>query len=80
MHSSNCVIPLADTEMEVLNSQYGGHWSKFRALVTMRLSPVPRVFIEADFNVPSSLLNHGKTVKLRLPDESDPISLDTELA
>ncbi len=60
-------ISLADTEMEVLNNENGGYWSKFRAVVTMRLTPVPRVFIEASFDIPSDLLNYGQTVRVRLP-------------
>ena len=60
-------ISLVDTEMEFLNSDHGGYWSKFQALVTMQLTPVPRVFVEATFDIPSVLLNYGETVRLRLP-------------
>ena len=57
-------VSLADTEMEVLNRENGEYWSKFHALVMMRLTPVPRVFIEATFDIPSPLLNYGKTVTM----------------
>ena len=68
MNSANCALQLADTEMEVLNTSRGRYWSKFHAIVTMRLSPVPRVFIDATFDIPSSLLDYGATVSLRLHD------------
>ena len=42
MNNVNSVIALTDTELEVLNNEHGGYWSKFHASVAMRLSPVPR--------------------------------------
>ena len=67
MVNFQAAISLADTEMEVLNGEHEGYWSAFRAVVTMRLTPVPRVFMEATFDIPSSLLNYGTVVKVRLP-------------
>lgn len=68
MNNVSSVITLADSELEVFNNQHGGYWSKFQASVTMRLSPVPRVFIEATSSVASSLMDYGQTVKVRFPD------------
>ena len=60
---------VARESLENTKVELSGHWSKFHAKVTTQLSPVPRVFIEASFNIPSlPLLDYGRTVKLRLPD------------
>lgn len=75
MDKVNCTIPLAETQMEVFNgflNGYGEVWTPtpVPAKVTMRLSPVPQVFIEiADMPVTLSgnLYNPGRISTLRLP-------------
>ena len=70
MDKVNCTIPLAETQIEVLRDS-GRSWSKVPAKVTMRLSPVPRIFIEITNpgGVPVVLMNsldYGARPKLRL--------------
>lgn len=67
----NCTIPLVETQIEVLRDN-GRSWLPVSAEVTMRLSPVPRVFIEVTTPGPpialmKSLHEFGATPKLRLP-------------
>ena len=71
MDKVNCSIPLAETHIEVCCDR-GTSWRSMPAKVTMRLSPVPRVFIEITtprraLALENSLYRFGAETKLRLP-------------
>ena len=71
MDNVNCAIPLEETHIEVCCDR-GTSWRSVPARVTMRLSPVPRVFIEITTRrrvlaVENSLYRFGAEAKLRLP-------------
>ena len=71
MDKVNCAIPLEETHIEVCCDR-GTSWRSVPAKVTMRLSPVPRVFIEITTRrrvlaLENSLYRFGAEAKLRLP-------------
>ena len=71
MDKVNCKIPLEETHIEVCCDS-GTSWRSVPAKVTMRLSPVPRVFIEITtprraLALENSLYRFGAETKLRLP-------------
>ncbi len=71
MDNVNCAIPLEETHIEVCCDR-GTSWRSVPAKVTIRLSPVPRVFIEITTRrrvlaLENSLYRFGAEAKLRLP-------------
>ena len=70
MRRVNCTIPLLEGQMEIF-SGHGETWAKAEdVLVSMQLTPTPRVFIEisdAPITLAGNLYNPGKLSKVRLP-------------
>lgn len=74
----NCTIPLAETQVQVLDES-GGDWGDFPAKVSMRLSSSPQVFIEIT-TPPMTGVVHGwifqggnSPTRIRLSSTDDPI-------
>ena len=84
MDKVNCPIPLEETRIEVCCDR-GTSWRSMPAKVTMRLSPVPRVFIEITTPrrapaLENSLYRFGAETKLRLPSGPEIEAFVTEWA
>ena len=70
MRRINCTIPLLEGQIEIF-SGHGETWAKAEhALVSMQLTPTPRVFIEISdvpISLSGNLYNYGKLSKIRRP-------------
>ena len=69
MRRVNCTIPLLEDQMEIF-SGYGEKWVKANALVSLRLTPTPRVLIEISdvpITLSGNLYNPGRLSTIRRP-------------
>ncbi len=69
MRRVNCTIPMLEDQMEIYSS-YGEKWVKANALVSLRLTPTPRVLIEISdipITLSGNLYNPGSLSTIRRP-------------